>query len=99
MKASCYILFSEKLGKFYIGATNEDIADRILKHNQAQYGNHRYTAATDDWQLYLLIDTIDYAQATRLERKIKSMKSSKYFRNLKAYPELLDKIVEETKSV
>ncbi len=99
MKATCYILFSENLGKFYIGVTTQNIEDRIQKHNHAQYGNHRYTATADDWETYLLIDVIDYAHAIRLEKKIKSMKSSKYIRNLKAYPELLDKIIEETKSV
>lgn len=99
MSASCYILYSESLDRFYIGVTTQNIEDRIQKHNQAQYGKHQYTTATDDWQVYLLIDTVDYVHAIRLERKIKSMKSSKYIRNLKAYPELLDKIIEETKSV
>jgi len=99
MSASCYILHSQSLDRFYVGVTTQNIEDRIQKHNQALYGNHRYTATADDWELYLLIDAIDYAHAIRLERKIKSMKSSKYIRNLKAYPELLSKVVEETKSV
>ena len=99
MIASCYLLHSQSLDQFYVGVTTQNIEDRIQKNNQAHYGNHRYTATADDWKLYLLIDAIDYAHATRLERKIKSMKNSKYIKNLKAYPELLDKIIEEIKSV
>ncbi len=99
MNSCCYILFSKKLGKFYIGVTNENISDRILKHNLTQYGNHRYTATADDWELYLIINVDDYAHAIRLERKIKSMKSSKYIRNIKQYPEMLEKIINETKSI
>jgi putative endonuclease len=99
MSASCYILHSQSLDRFYVGVTTQNIEDRIQKHNHAQYGNHRYTATADDWELYLLIDVMDYSHAIRLERKIKSMKSSKYIKNLKVYPELLEKIIEETKSV
>jgi putative endonuclease len=49
--------------------------------------------------LYLLIHAVDNAHAIRLERKIKSMKSSKYIRNLKQYPEMLERIMNETKSI
>ena len=89
----CYILFSVKLDKFYIGATQEDIEVRIIKHNLKLYGNHRFTAQADNWELFLFIPTNDYSMAIRIERKIKSMKSSKYIENLKKYPELLEKLV------
>ena len=92
----CYILFSDKLNKFYIGATQEDVSKRIEKHNQSSYGKHRFTAAADDWHLFLFIPANDYAHAIRLERKIKSMKSVKYIQNLITYPELLDKLVSST---
>ncbi|MCP9769307.1 GIY-YIG nuclease family protein, partial [Lacihabitans sp. LS3-19] len=51
-----------------------------------------------DWNLFLKIPTDNYAHAIRLERKIKSMKSSKYISNLKKYPDLITKILEETKN-
>ena len=92
----CYILFSDKLNKFYIGATQEAIEARILKHNLKLYGNHRFTATAEDWQLFLFIPANDYSMAIRIERKIKSMKSSKYIENLKKYPELLEKLVNIT---
>ncbi len=93
----CYILFSERLGKFYIGICQDSLPERIVKHNNHAYGNHRFTSAAKDWELFLRIDAIDYSHAIRLERKIKEMKSSKYIRNLKMYPEMLDKIIIETK--
>ena len=93
----CYIIFSEKIGKFYIGACQDSLDKRIEKHNNSAYGNHRFTSQTDDWKLFLKINTIDYSHAIRLERKIKSMKSSKYIQNLKKYPELVEKIFIETK--
>ena len=98
MDICCYILFSEKLNKFYIGACSKNLASRIEKHNSHEYGNHRFTAASSDWILYLKINAIDYNHAIRLERKIKSMKSSVYIKNLKKYNELQNKIYLETMS-
>ncbi|HEY5592570.1 MAG TPA: GIY-YIG nuclease family protein [Paludibacter sp.] len=93
----CYIIFSDKLNKFYIGATQEDISLRIEKHNQSAYGNHRFTALADDWKLFLFLSTNDYAHAIRLERKIKSMKSVQYIKNLIKFPELLEKLISSTR--
>ena len=92
----CYILHSETLNKFYIGATNDEIEKRVLKHNAHSYGSHRFTAKANDWKLYLYFETKTYDHAIRIERKIKSMKSSKYIRNIKKYPELKIKIFEST---
>jgi putative endonuclease len=49
--------------------------------------------------LFLRIDVSDFSHALRLERKIKSMKSSIYIQNLKKYPELVQKIIAETAAV
>jgi len=92
----CYILFSAKLQKFYIGATQDDVSVRISKHNQGTYGKQRFTACATDWTLFHFIPTSDYAQATRVERNIKSMKSRKYIHDLKLYPELTAKLVSRT---
>ncbi|KAF0131183.1 MAG: hypothetical protein FD155_847 [Bacteroidetes bacterium] len=96
MESYCYILYSEKLGKFYVGACREDLSGRIAHHNTHYYGNHRFTAAATDWELFLSITVATYAHAIRLERLIKSMKSSKYIQNLKKYPELVEKIIQQT---
>ena len=55
-----------------------------------------FTAMTNDWTLFLSISCKDFNHALRLEKKIKSMKSSKYIRNVKLYPELMKKIVLES---
>jgi len=93
----CYILFSAKLQKYYIGATQEDISIRIDKHNLGSYGKHRLTAVADDEELFLFISANDYPHAIRLERKIRSMKSTKYVTNLVSYPEMLEKLVSSTR--
>ena len=92
----CYILFSEKLKKYYVGVTQEDIDTRTLKHNTHFYGNHRFTAQVDDWELFLFIPTTNFAQAVRIERKKKSMKSTQYIKNLVKYPELIQRLVSST---
>lgn len=95
-KCHCYILFSKKLNRYYIGSTKDLIESRIEKHNSGFYGKKSFSASANDWTLFLLIEAQDYPHAVRLERKIKSMKSSKYIQNLKSYPELVDKIIAET---
>jgi putative endonuclease len=99
MRARCYILYSEKLNRFYTGVTTQTIDERMLKHNQSEYGKHRFTSNANDWALFIIIELEDYAHAVRVERKIKSMKSSAYIKNLKLYPEMIQKLIEQTKSI
>jgi putative endonuclease len=96
MPASCYILYSKNLNKFYVGATGQPVELRLQKHNNHGYGGHRYTATTNDWEVFLVIDAMDYAHAIRMERKIKSMKSKAFIQNLKNYPELRQKTIDTT---
>ncbi|MCL3779762.1 hypothetical protein EMN47_05085 [Prolixibacteraceae bacterium JC049] len=96
MTASCYILYSKSLDGFYVGATQDDVAKRLEKHNIHSYGTHRYTAKANDWEVFLVLEANNFAHAVRLERKIKSMKSKVYIQNLKKYPELKNKILSET---
>ena len=92
MTVVCYILFSEKLNKFYVGATHDEIEFRLQKHNKHSYGAHRFTAGTNDWGIYLILEAVDFPHAVRMERKIKAMKSRTYILNLKKYPELQEKL-------
>ncbi len=94
--AYCYILFSKSLNRFYTGVTSKDVNERLAKHNHTKYGNHRYTAKASDWSIFLAITVDTYDHAIRLEKKIKAQKSAKYIRNLKKYPELIEKIVSQT---
>jgi putative endonuclease len=93
----CYIIYSERLQKFYTGLCQELLVERINKHNNHDYGLNSYTSAANDWQLVLKIEVETVSHARRLELKIKSMKSSVYIRNLIKYPEMIEKIIQETK--
>ena len=93
----CYILYSPKLNRFYTGICQSDLKERIQKHNDHSYGNHRFTAKTSDWELFLSIECKTFAMARRLELHIKKMKSSKYIGNLKRYPELVEKLKNQCK--
>ena len=93
----CYIIHSPAYKNFYIGASSGDVLDRIKKHNDKSYGS-AYTAYPNDWELFLEIKCVSYAQATKLERHIKRMKSRKYFFNLLNYPEIVQRLLEKYKS-
>jgi putative endonuclease len=85
--ASVYILFSEKLNRFYTGSC-EDLSYRIEQHFNKDF-NNSFTAKTDDWELFFFVDNLHYAQARLIEQHIKNMKSKVYIQNLKKYPEIL----------
>jgi putative endonuclease len=99
MPAVCYILYSSSIDKFYTGTTHLDMDTRLSNHLRHKYEGGHFTHQANDWEIFLEIEVPDFAHAVRLERKIKSMKSSKYIRNLKQYPELLEKIIKETSDV
>jgi putative endonuclease len=94
----CYILYSENLSKYYIGACQDNLEDRIIKHNTSFYGSKCFTSTSNDWELKLFIPTQEFSQVIRLEKKVKTMKSKIYIQNLLKYPELIEKIFNETKS-
>jgi len=91
-----YIIHSEKLNRFYIGSTT-DIDQRIINHNNHHHGKHSFTAKANDWKLFLFIPTNEYPQANRIELKIKKKKSATFNRCLKQYPELIKKLLNDTK--
>lgn len=90
-----YILYSEKLNRFYIGETH-DLELRIEKHNNGYYDN-KWTAAGKPWVLYYAIECNCKPQALEIERHIKQMKSRVYIEHLKKYPELLEKLKDKYK--
>ena len=92
----CYIIYSSKFDKFYIGVTHFDFDLRLESHNLHKYGSKSFTFIADDWELFLKIDVFTFEHAVRIERKIKSMKSKTFIQNLKKYPELIEKIIKNT---
>ena len=86
-----YILYSPLIDKYYIGSTTGDLDLRLSKHNSGYY-DKSFTAQGRPWEKYLVIDCSGEKQARKIEMHIKSMKSKKYIRNLKAYPEMVERL-------
>jgi putative endonuclease len=91
----CYILHSEYLDRFYIGATSLAPEDRLEHHLLKYYSDLKFTAKAEDWSLFLEIPCSTFDQARKIESHIKSMKSKIYIHNLKLYPEIIRKLFEK----
>jgi putative endonuclease len=87
-----YILHSEKLDRFSLGATSIAPQERLRRHNQRYY-SHKFTAKGIPWTIFLTISCESMKQALDIERHIKSMKSKVYIRNLDKYPEMIEKLL------
>jgi putative endonuclease len=73
-----YILFSEKLNKYYIGACI-DLKRRIYEHN---IGHSPFTSAGTPWRIVYQEESETLAEAKKRETQIKKMKSRKYIESL-----------------
>jgi putative endonuclease len=78
MAAFLYILYSEKLDKFYIGSTS-DIVRRISEHNR---GKEKFTKTGMPWELKYKEEFSELIDARRRELFIKKQKSRKFIENL-----------------
>ncbi len=75
----CYILFSESLNKFYVGATRDNIKERLRKHLTDHKG---YTAKAKDWKIVYSEAFATIVDAMKRERQIKGWKSKKMIQEL-----------------
>jgi len=71
---STYILFSESLGKYYTGHT-EDVARRITEHNM---GKTPYMKSGIPWTLVFTQTFISRSEAMILELKIKKRGAKRF---------------------
>ncbi|MFT4601467.1 MAG: putative endonuclease, partial [Arenicella sp.] len=85
-----YIIWSKKLGKSYVGTT-DDFDRRLAEHNNNYYDN-TFTTKGIPWKAHLVIDNLTSKQAFAIEEHIKKMKSKKYIENLAKFPEMIDKL-------
>ncbi len=97
MRPLVYIIFSQKLDRFYYGVTQDSIEERLHKHNSHAYGPYHFTAKANDWKLFLTIPCESFSQARKIELHIKKMKSSRYAHNLKSYPQLVNQLLNRFK--
>ena len=87
-----YIIYSQKLNRFYIGTSN-DFRKRLDEHNSLEHPN-AYTARGIPWVPFLIIENLSSALAYAIEKHIKSMKSSAYIKNLAKYPNIVEHLKE-----
>jgi putative endonuclease len=69
-----YILYSNKLKKFYVGQT-KDLSRRLVDHNR---GKTPFTAGGIPWVLVFSKEFISRSEAMRLEKQIKKRGASRY---------------------
>jgi len=74
MEYCCYILYSSKLDRYYVGHT-EDIDLRIIQHNT---GISTFTSKSNDWVLVYKQIFETRAAARSREIEVKKKKSRKY---------------------
>jgi len=73
-----YILYSNRLNKYYIGIT-EDLVRRLGEHNR---GKSNFTRKGNAWVLVYKEDFSSKAAAFKRELQIKKKKSRNYIENL-----------------
>ena len=73
-----YILYSEKLSKYYIGACI-DFERRLYEHN---IGHSKFTSTGIPWKLMFKREFQSLNEAKHFEIKVKKMKSRKYIEEL-----------------
>ena len=74
----CYILYSPKLDRYYIGST-KDLQGRLRRHNSSGEG---YTSTGKPWGLVYAENFTSKSGATDRELQLKSWKSSVKLREL-----------------
>ncbi len=72
-----YIIWSEKLNKFYVGST-QDLENRLSEHNN---GEDNFTSKGVPWKLIWNIESENRAEAVRLENKIKKRGIKRFLEN------------------
>ncbi len=73
-----YIIYSEKVGKYYVGCTSE-LERRLEQHNS---GQSTYTKRGIPWELVYSETFYSLSKARKREIEIKNKKSKKYIEYL-----------------
>jgi putative endonuclease len=74
MTVYVYIIYSQKLNKYYIGYST-DLEKRLTEHNSSKSS---FTAKASDWVLKYSESFSNRESAMKREKEIKSKKSRKY---------------------
>ena len=90
-----YILFSERLNRFYIGQT-VNVEERVMQHNSGFY-EKALTKVSNDWKLFWKQTCNLKRQAIQIESHIKRMRNKVYYQNLATFPEIAEKLLLKCK--
>jgi putative endonuclease len=74
----CYILYSAKLDKYYIGSTG-DLEGRLQRHNTS---NHGFTSTGKPWEIKYFETFESKTEAMKRELLLKSWKNRKSLEDL-----------------
>ena len=88
--ATVYILHSISLDRFYIGSC-VNLDNRLEQHRNKTFKGS-FTSKAEDWEIFFQCSDLHITQARKIEAHIKRMKSKKYINNLKAFPDMIDKL-------
>ncbi|NHB68121.1 GIY-YIG nuclease family protein [Perlabentimonas gracilis] len=78
--AFTYILYSAQLDKHYVGASQDELEQRIRRHNAHHKG---FTGRANDWVVLMYAEPFEtFELALQREREIKSWKSRKRIESL-----------------
>ena len=86
MRAYVYILYSNKLNRYYIGSTELNPKKRLELHLSKNYGRSKFTAKVNDWMIFDYYQCSDISIARKVEKYLKQMKSRKFVESLKDNP-------------
>jgi len=89
----CYILYSTKINKYYIGES-EDPHRRVEEHNNGLFKGS-FTNRVSDWRLLISIECKDRNEARKVESFIKNQKSRKFIEKLIANPGIVEDIKQK----
>jgi len=90
--ATVYILYSPTANIYYTGSCL-DLEQRLKEHREKIY-KKAFTSQATDWELFFIVENLDYKCARAIETHIKGMKSKVYIKNLKKYHEITERLKE-----
>ena len=93
--AFVYILYSNKIDNFYTGSCL-NLDNRLIEHKEQMF-DKGFTHRADDWEVFFVIENLEYQQARKIEKHIKKMKSRVYINNLKKFPEISERLIKTYK--
>ena len=93
MICQVYIIYSERIDKYYIGQTT-DLCQRLSWHNSHEFKGS-FTIQASDWRLFFKLECSSSEQALKIEQHIKRNRNRKYYLNLSRYPDVSEKLLEK----